>query len=144
MDDDRGCDFCNYEDFKSQIIFEDDMYRVIYPRRPVFDYHLMIVPVKHRRTFDELDTELAASVPQLVRTMVESFKEDDFLGYNIFSNNGDESIGQTVPHFHLHMFIRYRDEEVSPYTLMNQSERKQLSKEQWSENFEIFKSKLSR
>jgi diadenosine tetraphosphate (Ap4A) HIT family hydrolase len=39
-------------------------------------------------------------------------------GYNLFSNNGSARIGQQAGRFHQHVFLRFTDEDESPYTVM--------------------------
>lgn len=121
------CDFCNYDDFKPQIIYEDELVCILYPRKPVFSYHFMVVPKQHIATFNQLDKKNLFKVHNAITLLHTKFKsgyQESYEGYNIFSNNGSAHVGQKVPHFHMHVFIRLKDEAASPYKIMNNPDLK--------------------
>lgn len=119
------CDFCDYDDFKPQIIYEDELVCILYPRKPVFSHHFMVVPKQHIATFDQLDKKDLLQVHGAITLLHAKFKsgyQESYKGYNIFSNNGSAHVGQKVPHFHMHVFIRLAEEKVSPYAILNNPE----------------------
>lgn len=80
----------------------------------------MVVPRKHVATFDQLEDAELQGLRSMVRHITQKLSaEEGFKGYNIFSNNGDRSIGQNVNHFHMHIFMRHRDEGTSPYKILS-------------------------
>lgn len=140
------CDFCNYDDFKPQIIYEDELACVLYPRKPVFSHHFMAIPKNHSSRFDQLDEKNLLQIHSAITLLHTKFKaayQESYKGYNIFSNNGSVHVGQKVPHFHMHVFIRLSDETVSPYAVLNNPEiGVTLTSEEYAANIKRFQALL--
>lgn len=140
------CEFCDYKSFSQQLLLETSRTYLIYPRRPIFTYHFMFVPKEHAPYFisfsDESLIDMKATMKLVVGKLSKS--KEGFIGYNLVSNNGDKRVGQKVPHYHCHMFLRRDDEEISPYTLMNNRDLTDDSDgEKREADFNILKKKLA-
>jgi histidine triad (HIT) family protein len=111
---DESCIFCKLAagDIPSSTLYEDEDFRVILDLSPASKGHALIIPKEHYRNLYDLEEDLAAKAMVLAKRMVLRLK--DVLGcegYNIVQNN-EESAGQTVFHFHIHMIPRYKKDHV--------------------------------
>lgn len=134
----QNCEFCDKDTLKKQIVFQNDQILVIYPRKPVIQEHLMIIPARHVETLGELsDEELLASI-KIVKKIFNSFKiKRGASGFNFITNVGRKA-GQLVPHFHWHIFIRFDDEKISPYKILNEpSLREKITPEEWEKRRDL-------
>ena len=111
---DNDCIFCKIAagGIPSATLYEDDDFRVILDLGPASKGHALIIPKEHYRNLYDIDDETAAKAIILAKKMVNKMK--DVLGcdgYNIVQNN-EETAGQTVFHFHMHMIPRYKGDNV--------------------------------
>lgn len=111
---DENCIFCRIAagEIPSATLYEDEDFRVILDLSPASKGHALILPKEHYRNLFDLDDELAGKALVLAKKMTNQLK--DVLGcdgYNIVQNN-EESAGQTVFHFHMHMIPRYKGDHV--------------------------------
>lgn len=81
---------------------------------PVNPGHTLIMPKRHVSSYFDLTDDEVLALMQLMRRAKEAidseFSPDD---YNIGVNNGPIA-GQTVPHVHIHVMPRYRDDVDDP------------------------------
>ncbi len=81
---------------------------------PVSRGHALVIPKKVVSSLFALPAEqLAASwrlVAEVRRILIDSFAPD---GFNVGINEGTAA-GQTVPHAHIHIIPRYRDDVADP------------------------------
>lgn len=106
----EDCIFCKIAngEIPSKTIYEDDAFRVILDLAPATRGHALILPKEHADNLYDLPEELAGSVMKLAKKITIRMKERLHAdGFNLVQNN-EESAGQTVPHFHLHLIPRYR------------------------------------
>lgn len=131
---DLKCDFCDREGFKNQIVFEDESSIVIYPKKPIIFHHLIIFPKNHQKTIDETSAKEIESMKNIIHRIFKNFESmQNCIGYNLNSNNGNPQIGQTVPHSHVHMYLRFEDEKISPFKVMADLDLKEeLTSEEWN------------
>ena len=110
------CPVCEQSQSYRFITETADM-RVIYPKSPKMEYHLLITPKKHRDTMDQLSPAEGSQLIELLSSLVSVVKEkvDGFIGYNLVSNNGSKAVNQYVNHAHLHVFLR-RAQDPDPLT----------------------------
>ena len=111
---DNDCIFCKIAagEIPSATLYEDDDFRVILDLGPASKGHALIIPKEHYRNLYDIADETAAKAIILAKKMVNKMK--DVLGcdgYNIVQNN-EETAGQTVFHFHMHMIPRYKGDNV--------------------------------
>ena len=109
MDD---CIFCRIANgqIPSKTLYEDESFRVILDLGPAAKGHALILPKEHAANLYELPDETAAAAMKLAKKMALLLRERlGCDGLNLVQNNG-EIAGQTVPHFHLHLIPRYRED----------------------------------
>ncbi|MBM3205968.1 HIT family protein [Candidatus Shapirobacteria bacterium] len=129
----RCCDFCNEKIINKQKVYENDFIVAIYPEEPVIFYHLIVFPKRHIRLVSDLNKEELTRIFSFIDKIFKIFKEEkNCLGFNLISNNGNGKIGQHIPHAHFHLFLRFADEQISPYkVLSNISLREKLTQGEW-------------
>ncbi|SDB54659.1 MULTISPECIES: HIT family protein [unclassified Butyrivibrio] len=109
---DSNCIFCKLAngEFPTNSIYEDDKFNVILDNGPATKGHCLILPKDHYTDIFELPEETAADAMKLAKKLAAHFMEKlGADGINIVQNN-KEAAGQTVPHFHLHVIPRYKDD----------------------------------
>ncbi|WP_397392709.1 HIT family protein [Polynucleobacter sp.] len=81
---------------------------------PVSPGHTLVIPKRHIGSwFDITSDEQLALLDLLARA--KTVLQDEFNpdGYNIGINDG-RAAGQTVPHLHMHLIPRYKDDQNDP------------------------------
>ena len=95
-------------------LLENETGFVIYDGFPVSEGHCLVVPHRvYANYFDSTQEELDGLHALVVET--KSLLEEEYSpdGYNVGINCG-EAAGQTVPHIHIHVIPRYRDDMDDP------------------------------
>ena len=106
------CIFCKLANgiFETNVLFEDDDFKVILDLSPATKGHALILPKEHYADIYEIPEDLLAKAIVLAKKMAthmtDQLKCD---GFNIVQNNG-ETAGQTVFHFHIHLIPRYKED----------------------------------
>ncbi|SFB23205.1 histidine triad (HIT) family protein [Acetitomaculum ruminis DSM 5522] len=106
------CIFCKIAagEIPSGTLYEDEDFRVILDRGPATKGHALILPKNHFEDLYEIDEETLKKVAVLSKKMVEKMtKALKCDGFNVVQNN-KEAAGQTVPHYHLHLIPRYKND----------------------------------
>lgn len=109
------CIFCKIAngEIPSKTLFDNDVLRIILDLGPATRGHALVIPKMHFDDAYQLPMEIALEVTRQAKTMMsamtDALKCD---GFNFVQNNG-EAAGQTVPHFHLHMIPRYKNDGQS-------------------------------
>ena len=95
-------------------LLESEIGFVIYDGFPVSEGHCLVVPHRvYANYFDSTEEEivgLQALVLETQKLLREKFSPD---GFNVGINCG-EAAGQTVPHMHIHVIPRYKDDMDDP------------------------------
>jgi len=127
-----NCNFCDQSVLKRQGIYKGDRVLVIYPRSPIIREHFMIIPTRHVEILEELNEEELLESTKVVNKIFLVFKKKEGAsGFNLFTNIGKKA-GQHVSHFHWHLFIRFDNEKMSPYKILNDSTLKEkTSPKEW-------------
>ena len=109
---DSNCIFCKIAngEIPSRTIEENDMFRVVLDVGPATRGHALILPKEHYRNLYDLPDEMAAEAVKMAKKVALKMKEKlNCDGVNIVQNN-EESAGQTVFHFHMHVIPRYAND----------------------------------
>ena len=106
------CIFCKLANgvFPTNSIYEDECVKVILDAGPATKGHALVIPKEHYQDiFDIEDTTLANAmkVAKKVAARMQDVLNCD--GVNIVQNN-KEAAGQSVPHFHIHVIPRYKND----------------------------------
>lgn len=106
------CLFCKIinGEIPSYKVYEDDNTIVIMDIANDVDGHMLVIPKKHTKNILDCDSEtletLSLTVQKIAKHCVDNCSYD---GVNLL-NASNESAGQSVPHFHIHIIPRkYKD-----------------------------------
>ena len=117
-----NCIFCKIisGEIPSAVIYEDEEFKVILDRFPSSIGHALIMPKKHIENIFEMPIQKGGKLFELAVKIAPIIKKElNCDGINILQNNG-EAAGQSVPHFHLHIIPRYKNDGVlSSWTPQN-------------------------
>lgn len=108
----KNCPFCSIP--QDRIIDSNEMGFVIRDGFPISPGHTLIIPKRHVSSFFEISQEERESLLKLLdqakKVTDQEFKPNS---YNIGINDGAEA-GQTVPHLHIHLIPRFKDDQEDP------------------------------
>lgn len=100
------CVFCSIIDgaIPSKTVYEDDMIKAFCDIEPQAPVHIIIVPKKHIKSANEIDSESGAYVARIFEKIPQIAREAGIAedGYRIINNCGKNG-GQTVEHLHFHL-----------------------------------------
>ena len=109
------CIFCKLAngDIPTNIIYEDDEFKVFMDVAPATKGHALVVPKNHFANIYEIEPETLGNAIKVGQKVIKHATEVlGCEGYNLLQNNG-EVAGQTVFHFHMHLIPRYEDMDNS-------------------------------
>lgn len=109
---DNNCIFCKIAngEIPSRSIGENDIFKVVLDVGPATKGHALILPKDHYRNLYDLPEETATEAMRMAKKMALKMKEKlGCDGVNIVQNN-EETAGQTVFHFHMHVIPRYKND----------------------------------
>ena len=87
-------------------VFEDGLTFAFMDIAKDVDGHILVVPKKHFKNVLDCDEETLCAVMKTVKTVSNHLTERcGYEGVNLL-NASDESAGQSVPHFHIHIIPR--------------------------------------
>lgn len=108
----RDCVFCNLSD--KEIVDRCDLTLTIRDSYPVSNGHTLVIPKRHVQSIFEVTAEEIAALIQALKIARDALGDEHSPdGFNIGVNDG-ESAGQTVPHLHIHLIPRYKDDVIDP------------------------------
>ncbi len=106
-----NCVFCTSPAVKERIIAQTDLVWAFPTNIPITPGHVLICPIRHVQTFEELTThereEIFAIATKIKIVLKELFGAE---GFHHAWNEG-KAASQSVPHFHLHIVPRKQDDE---------------------------------
>jgi diadenosine tetraphosphate (Ap4A) HIT family hydrolase len=108
----KDCPFCTLP--HDRIIDSNEMGFVIRDGFPISPGHTLIIPKRHVGSFFEISKEerdvLLDLLDQAKKVIAKELSPDSF---NIGINDGPAA-GQTVPHLHIHLIPRFKDDQEDP------------------------------
>lgn len=106
------CPFCTLP--AERIIDSNEFGMTIRDGFPVSPGHTLVIPKRHIGSWFEITgNEQLALLELLARAKIVIQGELNPDGYNIGINDGPTA-GQTVPHLHMHLIPRYKDDQDDP------------------------------
>jgi histidine triad (HIT) family protein len=103
------CKIANHE-IPAHIIFEDDIVMAFLDNDPISDGHTLIIPKKDVMDINSIDSETGKRIIEVAKVISDKIiKEFKFDGTMLMEVNG---IFQDVPHFHLHVFGRNKNNDI--------------------------------
>jgi len=108
----KPCPFCTLP--AERIIDSNEFGVTIRDGFPISLGHTLVIPKRHIGSWFEISKGEQISLMELL-TKAQKVLEEEYSpdGYNIGINDGPAA-GQTVPHLHMHIIPRYRDDQKDP------------------------------
>lgn len=110
------CIFCNI--LKENVmmkVYEDDWTVAFMDIAKDVDGHIVVIPKKHVKNILDCDEETLAKLMDAVKKVSNHLVEVcGYDGVNLL-NASDESAGQSVPHFHIHIIPRRNDDGIDAW-----------------------------
>ena len=104
----KDCIFCKITsgEIPGMTVYEDDLTMAFMDVAKDVDGHLLVIPRKHCKNILDADEETLFAVMRTVKRISEHLVQcSGYDGVNLL-NASDESAGQSVPHFHIHIIPR--------------------------------------
>ena len=110
----QSCPFCKMVKYElhAAIVYQDDDVLAIMDLYPATPGHVLVLPKQHIENIYSLREGLASRIMVAATKIAKAIKlqlSPD--GLNLIQSNG-VAAGQTIPHFHLHIVPRYKDDSV--------------------------------
>lgn len=119
-----NCPFCSVN-VNETVFTESENFRAIYNIAPILPGHSLIISKRHLQSLMDLsDSELCEMMTfgrDVVRILLRAF---DTSAFNWTVQEGEEA-GQTIPHLHMHLIPRERNDLPQPgdwYPLLRKSQ----------------------
>ena len=112
----EDCIFCKIikGDIPSFKVYEDEDVFAFEDINPIAQGHTLVIPKKHAKDLREIDEKSLTAVQlaskKIINAITRALKPT---GVAAMQLNG-ESVGQSVPHYHLHLIPRLEDEPPLP------------------------------
>ncbi|OOB76824.1 MAG: histidine triad (HIT) protein [Epulopiscium sp. Nuni2H_MBin003] len=132
--------FCSImeDDSDANVVYEDDLFKVIMDKFPANRGHILIIPKEHHVDIFDMPDEIARNIYPLAIKMAKAQKKAlNVDGINVVQNNG-KAANQAVFHFHLHLIPRYNDDVVR----LNRPTKFETTPEEIAELCELLKKNL--
>ena len=117
----EDCIFCKIVsgEIPGMIVFEDDSTLAFLDVAGDVDGHILVIPKRHFKNILDCDSETLFAVMQTVKTVSKHLIDDcGYEGVNLL-NASDESAGQSVPHFHIHIIPRKHGDGIDAWPRFN-------------------------
>ena len=96
-------------------VYENDATLAIMDIAKDVDGHILVLPKKHRKNILDCDESTLNEVMLTVKRVANHLVENcGYEGVNLL-NASDESAGQSVPHFHIHIIPRKTDDRIDAW-----------------------------
>ena len=108
------CIFCKIssKEVKSRVIFETENSLAFLDAFPLAVGHTLVIPKQHHKKIQDLPSEISFDLFSTVVKTVE--KIDTLTGATLIAiHNGEES-GQEIPHVHVHLIPRSKNDNAGP------------------------------
>ena len=112
-----NCIFCRIVsgEIPCMKIYEDEAALAFMDVAKDVDGHMLVVPKKHCKNILDCDAETLAAVMQTVKTVSMHLTADcGYEGVNLL-NASEECAGQSVPHFHIHIIPRKKNDQIDAW-----------------------------
>lgn len=108
----KDCIFCQiaHHEAPARIIHEDEFVIAILDIDPISDGHTLVIPKRDILNIHSLDSETGRRLMEVAKMLAGAIEEEfGFDGSMIMEVNG---VFQDIPHFHLHVFGRNRNNDI--------------------------------
>ena len=113
----KDCVFCKIisGEFSSMSVFEDEFTLAFMDAAKDVDGHILVIPKKHVENILDCDNSTLNCVINTVKAVSNHLMDNcGYEGVNLL-NASDECAGQSVPHFHIHIILRKKNDEIDAW-----------------------------
>lgn len=113
----KDCVFCKLisGEFAPMKVCEDEHTLAFMDTAGDVDGHILAIPKKHCKNILDCDEETLSNLMRTVKKVAEHLVKDcGYEGVNLL-NASDESAGQSVPHFHIHIIPRKAGDNIDAW-----------------------------
>ena len=112
----EGCIFCTIlRDGLMSKVYEDEKTVAFMDIAKDVDGHIVVIPKKHVKNILDCDAETPEALMRTVQKVSRHLTEDcGYDGVDLL-NASDESAGQSVPHFHIHIIPRRKGDGIDAW-----------------------------
>ncbi|MFP4005645.1 MAG: HIT family protein [Candidatus Hadarchaeia archaeon] len=124
------CIFCKIVNgkIKSRTIYENDKVLSFLDVNPRSPGHSLVIPKKHVETLDKLDGQTAGEILKVAKKVEKLLKKSLSPEAFTLGINDGEAAGQEVPHLHLNIIPRFKNDGGKPiHSVVNNPPEKELS-----------------
>ncbi len=100
----QDCTFCRLIAGGSELVYRDDAVAAFLDTKPLFPGHLLITPIDHVLTLDQLPADCLAALFAVVQRAVAAMPTALGAEGAFVANNN--IVSQSVPHLHVHVVPR--------------------------------------
>ena len=111
------CIFCKIAsgEIQSMRVYEDAETLAFMDLAKDVDGHVLVIPKKHCKNILDCDTETLSAVMNTVKKVsIHLTEKCGYDGVNLL-NASDESAGQSMPHFHIHIIPRRKNDGIDAW-----------------------------
>jgi len=111
----QSCPFCRIASHEqpAEVLQEDEDALALMDLYPATPGHVLVIPKQHIENIYELPPELGAHLMVMAIGIARAIRQGlSPAGLNLIQSN-ETAGGQTIPHFHLHIVPRYKDDLVA-------------------------------
>lgn len=119
-----NCIFCKIINNKSMMkVFEDNWTVAFMDVAKDVDGHILVAPKKHVKNILDCDLDTLNKVMNSVKKVSNHLVDEcGYEGVNLL-NASDESAGQSVPHFHIHIIPRKKNDDIDAWPVFTGAEQ---------------------
>ncbi len=107
------CVFCRIlaNELPASFVYRDEIVSAFLDIQPINPGHLLVVPLIHAETMDDLPGETARHMMEVAQRLMNGLRKTNLHceGINLFLADG-EAAGQEIGHVHLHVIPRYAND----------------------------------
>ncbi|MGX7234688.1 HIT family protein [Enterococcus italicus] len=110
------CPFCliNSNEIPNKKIYEDNYSCVFLDKSKDVNYHMLAVPEKHISTILNCDSKTLNHLMNAIQIVSKHCVECGFSGINLLNTSGEDA-GQSVPHLHIHLIPRKKNDNIDAW-----------------------------
>ena len=123
------CIFCKIssKEIKSRVVFETKNSLAFLDAFPLAVGHTLVIPKQHHKKIQDLPSEINSDLFSTVVTVVK--KIDTLTGATLIAIHNGEDGGQEIPHVHVHIIPRSKNDNAGPvHRMFNETPKISYSK----------------
>ncbi len=119
-----NCIFCQIVrgEKEVKVIFENENVLCFLPKEIEVYGHTLIATKQHHQDLYDIPQDLLCKLTQVIQLLAKEYKTKiNATGMNVFHASGQDG-QQSVPHFHLHLFPRFKDDGLDTWPQLTKKE----------------------